>query len=163
MATFFASPSFFFPADHFIISGPLKATLLIVELRVLDKVRGRGSLYSNRPSFSGKVSRAYSYPHSSFQRPKPSFKPLEKLEAVDKRNPSLVRAAQVAAVEEYRVKVHFDGWDDIYDDWFDADSFDLHPVGWCEKTGHALEPPLSKYEQRCAFYCFAALLKFYSY
>lgn len=96
-----------------------------------------------------------------FQRPKPSFKPLEKLEAVDKRNPSLVRAARVAAVEEYRVKVHFDGWDDIYDDWFDADSFDLHPVGWCEKTGHALEPPLSKYEQRCTFYRFAALLKLY--
>lgn len=105
-----------------------------------------------------------SYPHCLFQRPKPSFKPLEKLEAVDKRNPSLVRAAQVAAVEEYRVKVHFDGWDDIYDDWFDADSFDLHPVGWCEKTGHALEPPLSKYaEQRCALYRFAALLKLYSY
>lgn len=105
-----------------------------------------------------------SYPHSLFQRPKPSFKPLEKLEAVDKRNPSLVRAAQVAAVEEYRVKVHFDGWDDIYDDWFDADSFDLHPVGWCEKTGHALEPPLSKNaEQRCALYRFAALPKLHSY
>ena len=120
-------------------------------------------MYSNRFSFNGKVSRVCSYPYSLFQRPKPSFKPLEKLEAVDKRNPSLVRAAQVAAVEEYRVKVHFDGWDDIYDDWFDADSFDLHPVGWCEKTGHALEPPLSKYaEQRCALYRFAALLKFYS-
>lgn len=120
-------------------------------------------MYSNRFSSNGKVSRVCSYPYLLFQRPKPSFKPLEKLEAVDKRNPSLVRAAQVAAVEEYRVKVHFDGWDDIYDDWFDADSFDLHPVGWCEKTGHALEPPLSKYEQRCAFYLFAALLKFYSY
>lgn len=66
------------------------------------------------------------------------------MEAVDKRNPSLVRAARVAAVEEYRVKVHLDGWDDIYDDWFDADSTDLHPVGWCEKTGHPLETPLSE-------------------
>ncbi|KAM7452023.1 lethal(3)malignant brain tumor-like protein [Porites harrisoni] len=87
------------------------------------------------------------------KRPKPSFKPLEKLEAVDKRNPSLVRAAQVAAVEEYRVKVHFDGWDDIYDDWFDADSFDLHPVGWCEKTGHALEPPLTTREKISSAAC----------
>lgn len=81
------------------------------------------------------------------KRPKPSFKPLERLEAVDKRNPSLVRAARVAALDEYRVKIHFDGWDDIYDDWFDADSCDLHPVGWCDKTGHPLETPLSKYFQ----------------
>lgn len=70
---------------------------------------------------------------------------MERLEAVDKRNPSLVRAARVAALDEYRVKIHFDGWDDIYDDWFDADSCDLHPVGWCDKTGHPLETPLSKY------------------
>ena len=50
----------------------------------------------------------------------------------------------MAGMEEYRVRVHYDGWDDIYDDWFDVDSIDLHPVGWCNKTGHPLEPPLSK-------------------
>jgi len=87
------------------------------------------------------------------KRPKPSFKPLERLEAVDKRNPSLVRAARVAAIEEYRVKVHFDGWDDIYDDWFDADSTDLHPVGWCEKTGHPLETPLTTREKISSAAC----------
>jgi len=69
----------------------------------------------------------------------------QKLEAVDKRNPSLVRAATLAEVNEYRLRIHFDGWDDIYDDWFEADSLDLYPVGWCEKTGHPLETPLSKY------------------
>lgn len=68
----------------------------------------------------------------------------QKLEAVDKRNPSMVRAATVAEVNEYRLRIHFDGWDDIYDDWFEADSLDLYPVGWCEKTGHPLETPLSK-------------------
>lgn len=68
----------------------------------------------------------------------------QKLEAVDKRNPSLVRAATLAEVNEYRLRIHFDGWDDIYDDWFEADSLDLYPVGWCEKSGHPLETPLSK-------------------
>ncbi|KAK2562372.1 Lethal(3)malignant brain tumor-like protein 1 [Acropora cervicornis] len=87
------------------------------------------------------------------KRPMPSFKAGEKLEAVDKRNPSLVRAARVASVEEYRVKIHFDGWDDIYDDWFDADSNDLHPVGWCEKTGHPLETPLTTREKISSAAC----------
>ena len=68
----------------------------------------------------------------------------QKLEAVDKRNPSMVRAATIAEVNEYRLRIHFDGWDDIYDDWFEADSLDLYPVGWCEKTSHPFETPLSK-------------------
>lgn len=76
----------------------------------------------------------------------------EKLEAVDKRNPSLVRAATVAEVNEYRLRIHFDGWDDIYDDWFEADSLDLYPVGWGEKTGHPLETPLSKFFDNVEFF-----------
>ena len=55
-----------------------------------------------------------------------------------------MRAATVAEVNEYRLRIHFDGWDDIYDDWFEADTLELYPVGWCEKTGHPLETPLSK-------------------
>ena len=64
-----------------------------------------------------------------------------KLEAVDPRNPSLVRVASVSDKEEFRLKIHFDGWDIIYDYWFDMDSVDLHPVNWCKRTGHLLEPP----------------------
>lgn len=41
-------------------------------------------------------------------------------------------------------QVHFDGWDSIYDYWTDVDSPDIHPAGWCTKTGHPLQPPLSK-------------------
>lgn len=67
-----------------------------------------------------------------------------KLEAVDKRNPTLVRAATVTEVEDYRLKIHFDGWDELYDEWFESDSTDIHPVGWAESTRHPLEPPLSK-------------------
>ena len=83
------------------------------------------------------------------QRPLPGFKRGMKLEAVDRRNPTLVRAATVTDIEGYRVKIHFDGWDEIYDDWFEADSTDIHPVGWGEKTRHPLEPPLSKWCVMC--------------
>lgn len=38
-------------------------------------------------------------------------------------------------------KVHFDGWSHMYDFWLDADHPDLHPVGWCHRTGHPLQTP----------------------
>lgn len=41
----------------------------------------------------------------------------------------------------YRIKLHFDGYSDCYDFWVNADALDIHPVGWCEKTGHKLHPP----------------------
>ena len=77
----------------------------------------------------------------------------QKLEAVDKRNPSMVRAATVAEVNDYRLRIHFDGWDDIYDDWFEAESFDFYPCGWCERTGHPLETPLSMCSSCYFLYC----------
>ena len=82
------------------------------------------------------------------QRPPPSFQVNQKLEAVDKRNPSLVRAATIVEVNEHRVRLHYDGWDDIYDEWFESESLDLYSIGWCEKTGHPLETPLSKCDGR---------------
>lgn len=38
-------------------------------------------------------------------------------------------------------QIHFDGWSDEYNYWVDADSPELHPVGWCQKTGHPLQNP----------------------
>ncbi|KAG5858109.1 hypothetical protein ANANG_G00026600 [Anguilla anguilla] len=64
-----------------------------------------------------------------------------KVEAVDKRNAMLIRVASIAEVEEHRLKIHFDGWGMEYDYWLDADSPDLHPVGWSQKTGHPLQNP----------------------
>ncbi|XP_008832926.1 lethal(3)malignant brain tumor-like protein 4 [Nannospalax galili] len=69
------------------------------------------------------------------------FLPNMKLEAVDKRNPQLIRVATIIDVDDQRVKVHFDGWDHKYDYWMDADSPDIHPIGWCDVTGHPLEVP----------------------
>ncbi|XP_075033707.1 lethal(3)malignant brain tumor-like protein 1 isoform X2 [Mixophyes fleayi] len=70
------------------------------------------------------------------------FKVNMRLEAVDRRSPSLIRVASVVDVEECRIKVHFDGWSHLYDFWLDADHPDLHPVGWCQRTGHPLQTPL---------------------
>ncbi|XP_016112638.1 lethal(3)malignant brain tumor-like protein 4 [Sinocyclocheilus grahami] len=70
------------------------------------------------------------------------FQTHMKLEAVDRRNPMLIRVATVADTEDHRVQVHFDGWHEKFDFWVDSDLPDLHPVGWCSRTGHPLEPPL---------------------
>ncbi|XP_051538530.1 lethal(3)malignant brain tumor-like protein 4 isoform X2 [Myxocyprinus asiaticus] len=66
-----------------------------------------------------------------------------KLEAVDRRNPMLIRVATITDTEDYRVKIHFDGWHEKFDFWVDSDLPELHPVGWCARTGHPLEPPLT--------------------
>ncbi|XP_045430183.1 lethal(3)malignant brain tumor-like protein 1 isoform X2 [Pipistrellus kuhlii] len=75
-------------------------------------------------------------------RPPHGFLVNMKLEAVDRRNPSLIRVASVEDVEDHRIKLHFDGWSHAFDFWIDADHPDIHPAGWCSKTGHPLQPPL---------------------
>ncbi|XP_034021650.1 lethal(3)malignant brain tumor-like protein 1 [Thalassophryne amazonica] len=64
-----------------------------------------------------------------------------KLEAVDRKNPSLVCVASVTDVIEERFLVHFDNWDDTYDYWCDDSSPCIHPVGWCEEQGKPLTSP----------------------
>ncbi|XP_037540239.1 lethal(3)malignant brain tumor-like protein 1 [Nematolebias whitei] len=74
-------------------------------------------------------------------RPAHSFQPRMKLEAVDKRSPGLIRVATVEEVDTHRIKVHYDGWSHVYDEWMDSDHPDIHPAGWCEATGHPLKVP----------------------
>uniref|UniRef100_A0A7N5JYD6 L3MBTL histone methyl-lysine binding protein 1 n=1 Tax=Ailuropoda melanoleuca TaxID=9646 RepID=A0A7N5JYD6_AILME len=83
-------------------------------------------------------------------RPPHGFLVNMKLEAVDRRNPALVRVASVEDVEDHRIKLHFDGWSHAYDFWIDADHPDIHPAGWCSKTGHPLQPPLRPREPSSA-------------
>ncbi|XP_062255063.1 lethal(3)malignant brain tumor-like protein 4 isoform X1 [Platichthys flesus] len=64
-----------------------------------------------------------------------------KVEAVDKRNPMLIRVSTIVDTEDHRLKIHFDGWSSEYDYWVETDCPDLHPVGWCQKTGHPLQYP----------------------
>lgn len=68
-----------------------------------------------------------------------------KLEIVDKKVPTLIRPATVVQVSDYDIQVLFDGWPSSYAYWIDDDHPDIHPINWCLKTEHPLEPPLSKY------------------
>ncbi|CAK8690741.1 unnamed protein product [Clavelina lepadiformis] len=80
-------------------------------------------------------------PESSFKPTTPNFQNNTKLEVVDKRNSMLIRVATIIDISELQIKVHFDGWRDEFDDLFDMDSPDLHPINWCTKTNHPLQAP----------------------
>ena len=79
------------------------------------------------------------------QRQPHGFTEGMKLEVVDRRNPILVRVASIVDIEPHRILLHFDGWLDVYDYWEDDDSPDIHPPGWCSRTGYPLTPPICKH------------------
>ncbi|XP_046565782.1 uncharacterized protein LOC124274465 [Haliotis rubra] len=92
-------------------------------------------------------SKSSAVPARAFKpRPQVGFEPAMKVEVVDRRNPRLMRVATIAEAENYQVRIHFDGWSDVYDYYLEDDSPEIRPVGWCRKTGHVLEPPLSPSE-----------------
>lgn len=70
-----------------------------------------------------------------------SFRTGMKLEAVDKKNSSLVCVASISDVVDGRCLIHFDSWDDMYDYWADPSSPYVHPIGWCRDHGVTLTPP----------------------
>ncbi|XP_060530236.1 polycomb protein Sfmbt isoform X2 [Cylas formicarius] len=69
------------------------------------------------------------------------FVPGMKIEAADLMDPRLVCVATVAKVVGRLLKIHFDGWEEDYDQWLDCESSDIYPVGWCQSVGHKLEGP----------------------
>ncbi|XP_070195250.1 lethal(3)malignant brain tumor-like protein 3 [Littorina saxatilis] len=74
-------------------------------------------------------------------RPPLGLEPGMKVEAVDRRNPIMVRVATIQEVKEHQVLIHFDGWPEMYDYWLDDDASDIKPPGWCQRTGHVVQPP----------------------
>lgn len=69
------------------------------------------------------------------------FSPNMKLEAVDLMEPRLVCVATVKRCAGRLLLIHFDGWDNEFDQWVDHQSPDIYPVGWCELAGYQLQPP----------------------
>lgn len=67
------------------------------------------------------------------------FKVGMHLEAADLMDPRLVCVATVARVVGRLLKIHFDGWEEEYDQWLDFESPDIYPVGWCSMVSHKLE------------------------
>lgn len=87
---------------------------------------------------------ANSAPESAFIKPPASpgrnyFKVGMKLEAVDRKNPRLIRPATIDKIDRNKVTISYDGWKETFD--ADYDSRDLFPVGWCKNAEHPLQPP----------------------
>uniref|UniRef100_A0A8C6VBR9 Lethal(3)malignant brain tumor-like protein 1 n=1 Tax=Naja naja TaxID=35670 RepID=A0A8C6VBR9_NAJNA len=79
--------------------------------------------------------------HQSITQNKNGFKVGMKLEGIDPQHPSMYFILTVAEVCGYRMRLHFDGYSECHDFWLNADSPNIHPAGWFEKTGHKLQPP----------------------
>lgn len=69
------------------------------------------------------------------------FKIGMKVEAADLMDPRLICVATISHIVGRLLKIHFDGWEEEYDQWLDARSPDIYPVGWCELVLHKLEAP----------------------
>uniref|UniRef100_T1KMI6 FCS-type domain-containing protein n=1 Tax=Tetranychus urticae TaxID=32264 RepID=T1KMI6_TETUR len=63
------------------------------------------------------------------------------IEAVDLMVPRLICVATIIKVVGRLLKIHFNGWDETYDQWCDCESPELYPIGWCQMVGYPLEPP----------------------
>jgi hypothetical protein len=62
-----------------------------------------------------------------------------KLESVDLMEPQMICVATVNAVVDRLIKLNFDGWDHIYDQWIDYESCDIYPAGWCQLVNYRLQ------------------------
>ncbi|XP_055625612.1 lethal(3)malignant brain tumor-like protein 3 isoform X2 [Toxorhynchites rutilus septentrionalis] len=84
-------------------------------------------------------------PLNLFVNPYPSgtnkFRSGMKLEAIDPENNSLFCVCTIVEVRGFRMKLNLDGYSHDYDFWVNADSLDIFPPGWCQKTGRILQPP----------------------
>lgn len=88
--------------------------------------------------------------------PNHGFRQGMKLEAVDLMEPRLVCVATVTRIVHRLLRIHFDGWEDEYDQWVDCESPDLYPVGWCQLTGYQLQPPASQSKNMMYFHSVTA-------
>ncbi|KAL4233400.1 hypothetical protein ACF0H5_008081 [Mactra antiquata] len=67
-----------------------------------------------------------------------------RLEAKDRKHPSLVCVATITEImEDGRLLIHFDGWTKTYDYVCDPTAEDIHPIGWMAANMHKY-PKLTK-------------------
>ena len=78
--------------------------------------------------------------------PPKNFKVGSKLEAIDRKNPTMICVATITEVNKKsgEILVHFDGWQKYFDYWCHPDlTTDIHPVGWAVQNHRKLEIPQS--------------------
>ena len=73
------------------------------------------------------------------------FKAGMRVEAKDRKNPSLICVATIREVRNRRLLIHFDWWPEKFDYWCSPDTTDIHPPMWCGKNGKRVEPPYGMY------------------
>lgn len=72
------------------------------------------------------------------------FQVGDRLEAVDRKNATLVCVAFVKDIDAHgRLLISFDGWTDYYDYWCDPDTPEIGAVGTCARMQRKLEAPKS--------------------
>lgn len=64
-----------------------------------------------------------------------TFEIGQKLEAIDPNCCSLFCVCTIVDKCGYRIKLRFDGYSATYDFWVNADSMNIFPAGWCQRTG----------------------------
>lgn len=95
------------------------------------------------PEYVAKTGGIEAPPHLFRQenRNENGFKIGSKIEAVDLREPALICPATVTDLKGPLLRIHFDGWDESYDQLVDMDSLDIFPVSYCASVSHPLQPP----------------------
>ncbi|CAH8868409.1 unnamed protein product [Trichobilharzia szidati] len=79
---------------------------------------------------------------TKFAKSSQHFQVNQRLEAVDKRCPSLIRVANVVDnTPPGFLTLGYDGWSDKYNIRVEVGSLDLFPVGYCHASGHPLQVP----------------------
>ncbi|XP_061919937.1 polycomb protein SCMH1-like isoform X1 [Entelurus aequoreus] len=78
----------------------------------------------------------------SLTPPLNEFKAGMKLEAQDPRNTTSTCIATVVGLTGSRLRLRLDGSDNKNDFWRLVDSSEIQPIGYCEKNGGMLQPPL---------------------
>merc|ERR1719319_71973 len=63
-------------------------------------------------------------------------------------DPRLICVGTISRVVGRLLRVHFDGWEEDFDQWMDCESVDIYPVGWAELVGHRLEGPRMKIQPK---------------
>jgi len=94
-----------------------------------------------------KMSKSQAAPISLFSHKddcKHGFKVGMKVECTDLMDPRLICVGTISRIVGRLLRVHFDGWEEDYDQWMDCECVDIYPVGWAELVGHRLEGPRMK-------------------
>ena len=73
------------------------------------------------------------------------FREGMRLEAKDRKHPSLTCVATVSELRGNKLLIHFDGWGTEYDYLCEPDCTDIHPIDWCKKYGRTLQKPKGDY------------------